>query len=354
MAHELDTRKDGTVGAMFAVGETPWHGLGQVLAQPPKSVDEALAAAGLDWEVDLKPALYEVAPGETVEVEDAHIIVRTDRNRALGVVGSIYKPLQNRSALETMQPLIEQGLASWESAGSLFHGRKVWALIRLNLDSKLIRKVYGPKGENVKTFEILLNRHDGHGKIVLAETDVRVVCNNTCVGAEHEIKGAASTQRVTHDQSVDVNMVKATEELWADLVSRHEALARQVVQLRRTRLDEKLFRSLVLNVALPIPTERKSTDLAKKLLAGRIEKVEAKREILHHLWIHGMGQSGDMSAYEAFNAVTEAADHDRGVWTQKGLGQFMPGGSLQTIKADVKATLLAYANDANKGVALTV
>jgi hypothetical protein len=46
MAHEI--------GEMFYYGDVPWHGLGRNVEQPA-TVDEALIAGGLDWEVDLVP-----------------------------------------------------------------------------------------------------------------------------------------------------------------------------------------------------------------------------------------------------------------------------------------------------------
>ena len=42
------------VETMFSVREKPWHGLGTVVAEAPKSA-EALELAGLDWRVEQTP-----------------------------------------------------------------------------------------------------------------------------------------------------------------------------------------------------------------------------------------------------------------------------------------------------------
>ena len=46
MAHELTQREDGFVEMAF-VGETPWHGLGQSIAQDA-SIEEWQKSAGMD------------------------------------------------------------------------------------------------------------------------------------------------------------------------------------------------------------------------------------------------------------------------------------------------------------------
>jgi hypothetical protein len=41
--------------SMMSVREMPWHGLGAVLDKTPKTIEEAITLAGLDWEVTQCP-----------------------------------------------------------------------------------------------------------------------------------------------------------------------------------------------------------------------------------------------------------------------------------------------------------
>ena len=55
---------------MFSVRETPWHGLGAVLEEPPATVAEAIEASGLGWSVAKESSdlpIYFIALGFEVD-----------------------------------------------------------------------------------------------------------------------------------------------------------------------------------------------------------------------------------------------------------------------------------------------
>ena len=54
--------------SMFSVYETPWHGLGAVLKKRPKTIDEAIIKAGLDWDVEQAPLRAKIN-GRMQEIE---------------------------------------------------------------------------------------------------------------------------------------------------------------------------------------------------------------------------------------------------------------------------------------------
>ena len=116
MAHEIET--------IFYMNETPWHRLGTRVIDIP-TADEAIVAAGLNWKVETKPLF--LADGTQAP---SKAVVRTSDNSILGVVGENYQPLQNEDAFKFFNPFVETGLATFETAGSLRQGKRVWILAK--------------------------------------------------------------------------------------------------------------------------------------------------------------------------------------------------------------------------------
>src|SRR5689334_8992133 len=133
MAHEIES--------MMFVGETPWHGLGNRLLERPKTIEEALVAGGLDWEVKPYPMFSNIPLGTKdaqgrdqflkVPVNEGRSIIRTSDNKVLGVVGKGYRPLQNKEGFSFLDTALEAGLVDIETCGSLRGGRRVWMLAHI-------------------------------------------------------------------------------------------------------------------------------------------------------------------------------------------------------------------------------
>ena len=154
------------VETMFYTREKPWHGLGTRVENALDS-KEALVAAGLDWKVIQKPIMTDDGnriPGFKVNVRD------TDQ-QILGVVTDRYKVVQNEDAFAFTDQLLGEGV-SYETAGSLQNGRRIWMLAKLP-------QRYIISGDEIEPYLVFMNAHDGTGAIKAAMTPIRVVCQNT-------------------------------------------------------------------------------------------------------------------------------------------------------------------------------
>jgi len=342
MAHELDTmlQADGTERkAMFSVIETPWHREGVVLAEAPKTLDEALVQSGLDWDVTLKPVYHDLGNGDYLEVPGSKLVVREDRNRAVAVVGSRYRPLQNRDALGAVQPLVDNGLATWETAGSLREGRTIWGMIRFNITSPIVQEVFA---DEVVPFGLVSNSHDGSAVVTVRETPVRVVCANTLGMAEQSRKRRV---KVRHTGNVANRTVDAALDLWTGIVERYEVCAVQYRQLKGAHLDYAMFKQLVLQPALPMPVrENFKGDGAQRRFDLAMDRTVRRRAELTGLWTDGIGHTGDHSAWEAYNALTQALDHGtEDIFPSSNRLQSLYDGSYGQLKQSVLNDLVAVA-----------
>jgi phage/plasmid-like protein (TIGR03299 family) len=307
MPGELDRRSDGK-GAMFSVGSTPWHREGEVLKSPPKTVEEALKSAGLDFEVDLQPIFVRSGSGLS-EVSDQVATYRTDRGDILGIVGTRYRPLQNRDAFRVLEPLVDKGLAAFETAGSLRGGCDVWMLMRFNVDDPVVRDTFA---EEVVPFGLLSNNHAGKRRVMLQETPIRVVCANT-LGAAHQTAQKGKAFQVRHTVNVELRTIEAARLLWAALIERYRAVASQYAALRQIFLDDDAFRTLVLDEVAPI-SDQWLRSRARRQQQKALERARQRRAFIRNLWLEGPGHRGDGSAWEAYNAAVQALDHAILLW----------------------------------------
>lgn len=175
------------VETMMYVREKPWHGLGTQVMEAPTSAD-ALRLAGLDWTVDQKT--IQVCGGKRIPNFKAN--VRSSDGAVLGVVSDRYKIVQNHEAFAFTDSLIG-GDVRYETAGSLFNGKKIWLLARLP-DTEIV-------GDKTETYMCFTNTHDGTGAIRVCMTPVRVVCNNTLNFALNDAKRAWSVRHIGDIQS---------------------------------------------------------------------------------------------------------------------------------------------------------
>ena len=112
------------VEKMMFVGETPWHGLGNSVDEGI-NVNDAIVAAGLDWEVGLKD--LQTVDGTPVNHRATY---RKSDGSILGVVGPRYTPLQNKDAFDWFQPFLDANECSIHTAGSLHSGPAFFVTLR--------------------------------------------------------------------------------------------------------------------------------------------------------------------------------------------------------------------------------
>ena len=290
MAHQLlenDT--------MFAVGKRPWHGLGTVLENAP-TIEEGIKIAGLDWDVSLRPIITDDA--ENISVDTHKIVVREDIKLPLGVVSNNYKVLQNKEAFSFFEPFIENDMATLETAGSLFNGKKVFILAKLNSDNMVV-----DKNDEIEKYILLSNSHDGSQALRVGFTPIRVVCNNTLSLAENT--NASQLIRVTHKGNIVETLQDLRETM--DLVNQQFIATEEKYRYLATRNvnvnDLKKYVKQVFSVKkiediINDKEEKEQIEAERKRLIARVEEI-FELELVHNAWT-------------MYNSVNYYMNHERG------------------------------------------
>lgn len=271
------------VETMFYTRHKPWHGLGTMVQEAPTSND-ALILAGLDWQVIQKPILTD----DGIPIPGFRANLRNTDNQVLGVVTDRYKVVQNINAFAFTDSLLGEGV-TYETAGSLQNGRRVWVLAKLP-------QRYIISGDEITPYLVFMNSHDGTGAIKAAMTPIRVVCMNTLNLALSTAKRSWSTNHVGDIQG-KLEDARHTL-LYADLYM--QELGKTIDKLNRQKLsDRKVFEY----IDALFPLVDNASEQQKKNLFRMKEEVKTRyydAPDLAHI---------EKNAYRFVNAVSDFATH---------------------------------------------
>ncbi|MBD5085063.1 MAG: DUF945 domain-containing protein [Clostridiales bacterium] len=271
------------VETMFYVREKPWHGLGTRVEEAPTSGD-ALVYAGLDWDVVQKNVYAE----DGTLISGYKVNTRSTDNAALGIVSDRYKVVQNNDAFQFTDDLLGAGV-TYETAGALQDGRKVWMLARMP-------HRYIIAGDEIAPYMVVMNSHDGSSGIKVAMTPVRVVCQNTLNLALSSAKRIWTTK---HTENVMSRVHEAQETLLLAETYMAE-LGRGIDTLSKIRLTDKRVMEFMQEF-FPV-----GQDVAE---AQRKNNLRLLEDMKMRYWdapdLSSVGRNG----YRFVNAVSDFATH---------------------------------------------
>jgi phage/plasmid-like protein (TIGR03299 family) len=307
MSHGI-TSKD----QMYSVREVPWHGLGVVLDEYPKSIDEALEKAGLGWKVshgdvlvvkrpEWTDAFGTKHPPELIPAKGFKANVREDTGDVLGIVSDEYEVVDNRAAFAFLDALIGSDM-HFETAGSLWGGRRVWVLARLPEYVEL-------GGDLSATYVYVANSHDGSMAVTAAVTPIRIVCANTLGAALRQAEHGVGTQRTfrfRHTGNLQAKFAEARQVL--GMTINYQAQFKELAdRLALQPLSEGTLERSVLRHLWTI-----DEDLGKVARANRERTIGRVLDVFR-----GRGLAGDTTGnspgtkWVAFNAIAEHLDYGR-------------------------------------------
>jgi phage/plasmid-like protein (TIGR03299 family) len=313
---------DQTTGQPALYTAVPaWHQLGTVIPGGTPDIDQVLTLGRIDFDVNRVPVLYRATHDEPDRVlADQFVTVRSDTGAGLGVVGTRYEVLQNRDLFGFLQDLVDDYNVTWESAGALREGRKVFVCLRL---PATVRVDTAGINDEILPFLVAVNSHDGSSQAHVVVTPWRPVCGNT---ERFAVRDAVTRWGVRHTRNARDRIAEARRTLGLS-VKYYERFATEEETLARTDLAIAEFHQL-LDQLWPAP----DPDAPRRTQTHHATRVET----LTGLWRANADRLGP-TAYAAERAVTEYADWNTTI---------RPAGSLRGQILAARATaVLEGAND---------
>lgn len=296
---------------MLSAKERPWHGIGTVVEEAPTSED-AIRIARLDWTVDQFPVF---ANGN--EIPGYFANVRSDTNEALGVVRNRYKIVQNTEAFDFVDGIVANKHLEcrYETAGSLFNGRRIFLLVKLPNKDLL--------GDLVENYLFFTNSHDGSSALTAGITNVRVVCNNTLQMA---LEGASRIWRCRHTTNIEGKKQQAKEALGM-AVKYMEGMEKTAWQMASKKINEERFLRLLSHKL----DSMRYNEKAKEATMERIVTIYSEKDDL---------QNFKGTAWGMYNATADFVSNTTplrktSLYEQKKLEKFFDGNVLLDAVQDV-------------------
>lgn len=291
MAHELEMI-DGEASMAYA-GEVPWHGLGTRVSDDLTPY-QMLKAAKLDWKVEKQP-VYTSLPNKSggvdvIDIPGKSALVRTKDQEVFDIVSDGWEPIQTIEQFSFFKDFVRAGKMKMHTAGSLFGGRKVWALAEINDGFSLFNGK-----DRIQQYFLFTNFFEYGKSTDLRTTDIRAVCNNTVSAAL--LGKADKMMRLHHRKKFDAEHVKKV----LGMASIEKKAFQQIAELLSVKkFTNETLKDYVSQV-FPKTTEEKEGEEGKLSRPAKL--------VLSVMDTQPGAEFGKGSWWQAYNAVTFATDH---------------------------------------------
>jgi phage/plasmid-like protein (TIGR03299 family) len=284
-----------------------WHGEGNVVASTFRfedifPEDGSLGIAGINWGVRKRPSFVQLEDGTFVPSPDGFDIVRDTDNAVLTRggrgVGAGYDPILNREAFSFLREAMCDHTLEWDTSISVDGGSTIAGIV--SLPDSGIDLV---KGDRHYLYLTVINTHDGSGAMKVFPTDVRVVCANT-VAAALKSRDRALTVNVRHSGST-ANKLTQAQSILKQATAEYQRFLEWQRKLTDVSANDKQVAEVAVRlfgVAAADASQRSKTIIENKVLA-LTAGIDRDRLLL---------PTGDLSAYNVFNGITNMVDHDFG------------------------------------------
>lgn len=281
-----------SLDTLIRVDGLAWTGLGAKYDEPPKSSEEIINGAKLNWTVNHEQ-MYTESHGK---IPGWNTIYREDNNQILGVIHKHkITHVQNIDAFKAMEPLIADGRISVDTSACFGGTDQVFATFRINESYKIL-------DDALDHYFVVINDHlKPDGKVTVLNTPVRVACMNVLAAA---LSKNLYNMRVPISSELGVNRNTASH-----IIMEAENSVKQLQEKAEKMATQKVSREGV----------EKLLDLLFPMLpADSLDNMRSKQnetaEIMRMTFINDCMNADNLqnyrgTSYQLFQAVTDFDSH---------------------------------------------
>lgn len=270
----------------------PWTGLGTRYETHPKTSDEIVSQANLNWEV----AAAQLYSNEFGPAEGYYEIYRTDNQRRLGVVkSSRLMQVQNIDMFKSIEPILQDGTVNLDTSARFGNTDSVFGTFEITQDYTIL-------DDQMKHYLVVINDHlKPDGRITVLNTPVRVACMNVMAEA---LSKNLYNMRVPVSSELTANRTHA-----ADIIMQAENAISQLKARAEKMYSQKIEDSgidKVLDIILPYPELDGITEASTR----KAEDVEMQREIFVQEYLNADNlQNFKGTNWGVYQAVADFSQH---------------------------------------------
>lgn len=292
MAHNIENNK------YFGVNQPAWHGLGTTLSEAP-TPEEAwrLACPHVLFKVPIQWAYTDLEGNTETGPAPEHCAIVRDDGRVLGVHSNRYEPVQPSAVFDRYRPLIDSGLVTLETGGTLNDGKRMWVLGKVaGADAEIV------PGDPIRGYVLFQESWDGSLCAGAGLTSVRVVCANTLAMAQGDV-----TMRAKHTRGVHAKL-----DSYRDEIARVLHGFRENVEAMRTLARKQVTRAAQEVYIREVIAGPESLEKDAEISARTENKVDTVINLLDTQRGLELVPAIRGTAWQAYNAVSEYLTHDHG------------------------------------------
>lgn len=295
-------RFTGTMSFVSAI-EPAWHRKGTILDHA-FTAEEAMIFANMNYKVALAPLYAKFSDDKSLpekergmKVDGNFATYRTDNRDIFGVVGNIYRVVQNTEAFSFFDSIVGEGKAIYETAGVLGKGETIF------LTAKLPNNIVLPGNDVIDLYLLFTMGHDGKTPVSVMFTPTRVVCANTLAVALNNGKYKAV---IKHTKSA-IDKIKEAGKVMGLATKANDATKEILEIMTKVRVSDDKLTEYIKLVFLTEEERKRLAETGDHRLAEISTRTIGVMEQVADFAITGVGQdtlSTKGTLFGAYSGVT--------------------------------------------------